>query len=168
MPHKKKVYEKRRRRKGSNLYPYKSMLEKSLHAKALKEYEYEPKSGKIQYTVPHEYNPDFIHPGQPNVLIEAKGYMQNGSADCKKYVAIAADNPEIELVFIFSRPEAKAYAQCRKRLDGTFMSLAEWCTKNNFLYFNTTNVPSDLAKGRLSVEDIRRLKEKRFAKKTRK
>jgi len=162
----KRTYEKRRRKKGSTLYPYKSRLEKSLHEKALKEYEYEPKSGKTPYAVEHEYNPDFIHPSQPNVLVEAKGYMQNGSADCKKYVAIAKCNPELELVFVFSRPEAKAYPQCRRRKDGTFLSLAEWCDKNNFLYFSTGTVPKDLAKGKLTVSDLRRLKEKRRGKTT--
>ncbi len=162
MARKKRVFEKTRRAKGHSLYPYKSRLEKSLHAAALKEYDFEPKSGKIAYEVAHVYNPDFIHPAQPNILLESKGYFQHGSADCKKYVSIAKCNPHIELIFVFSRPQAKAYAQCRRRKDGTFMSLAEWAKKNNFLYYDTTNVPKELAKGQWSVEDVRKLKEKKY------
>jgi hypothetical protein len=150
----------RRVKSRSNL-PFKSGLEKALSTAALKEYGYEPPGTRIAYQVEHMYYPDFIHPKQPDVLVEVKGYMRHGSADCKKYVAIAKTNPDKEIVFIFSNPEAKAYAQCRRRRDGTFLTLGEWAKKNGFLFFSPDKIPKSLAEGKLTVEDIRAMKIKR-------
>lgn len=152
-------YDKSKQPKTSPLYPYKSRLEKALHTGPLSQYEYEPKGSKVAYIVGHDYYPDFIHPNQPKVLVEAKGFMQNGSSDCSKYVAIAKCNPDYEIVFIFSDSKAKAYPQCRRRKDGTILSLAEWCVKSGFLYWDTHNVPNELICGQWSVTDLRILKE---------
>lgn len=156
-----------RRRKGEyhkgwkkeKMSPYKSTLEHKIATEFLSEYLYEPKGCEVGYIVPHKYIPDFIHPNQPEVLIECKGWFIKGSADCQKYISIARDNPDKELVFIFSDPLKRAYSQCRTRKDGTYMTLAEWCIKNNFMYYKADKIPRDLAKGRWSVEDIRRIKQ---------
>lgn len=140
--------------------PFKSTLEHKIATRVLTEYLYEPKGSGIEYTVPHVYNPDFIHPQQPDIIIEVKGYFIKGHSDCQKYIAVARDNPDKELVFIFSDPDKKAYGQCRERKDGTFMTLAEWSRKNNFLYFHADKVPRDLCKGRWNIDQVREYKNK--------
>lgn len=141
---------------------YKSKLEESLATSELKEYDYEPVGSGVDYQILRIYFPDFIHPDQPNVLVEAKGYFRDGFADCKKYLSVIRDNKEKELVFIFPNPEKKAYGQCKKRADGTYLSLGEWCKSHNILYFKVGDVPIGLSRGELSVDDLRAFKETLF------
>jgi len=147
-----------RGRKKRPASAYKSGLESKLAAGILKECQYEPKGCKVSYSVHSTYTPDFIHRNQPDVMIEVKGFLIHGAADCRKYISVVRDNPDKELVFIFSNPNAKAYPQCSKRKDGTFLSLGEWCKKNNILFFSTTNVPIELCTGLLGVSELRRMK----------
>ena len=142
-------------RKGSI---YKSTLEAKVAKECLQECLYEPVGSRIKYTVPHEYRPDFIHPNQPDILLEVKGYMIKGSVDCLKYVSIARDNPDKELIFIFSDPNKRAYPGVRMRKDGTYLSLGEWAQKNLLLYFSTDSIPEEIRRGEWSLEDVRRYK----------
>ena len=144
-----------RKAKGT---PYKSTLEVKVARECLCNYLYEPKESKVSYTVPHIYNPDFVHPQRPNILIEVKGYFQKGSADCQKYLSIIRDNPEKELVFLFSDPNKKAYAGCKMRKDGTYLSLAEWCYKNKIIYFTPDTFPDVLRDGVWTIEELREYK----------
>lgn len=137
---------------------YRSSLEAKLANSELIEFDYEPRNSQVAYTVPHNYFPDFIHPDQPNVIVEAKGYFRGGSADTKKYLAVIKDNPDKELVFIFPDPNKKAYPQCRMRSDGTYLSMGDWCTMHNILYFKVGNLPIGFIKGRMSVETLRSYK----------
>lgn len=159
MRYKKQYREKRVAPTRSRIYPYKSTLEYKLATEYLEGWEYEPSSAKVNYSVPHVYNPDFIHPKQPDILLEIKGYLIKGSSDCQKYLSIIRDNPDKELVFIFSDPTKRAYPQCSVRKDGSVMSLAEWCQKNDILYFQMDEIPRDFIKGRWTVEDCRKYKQ---------
>lgn len=136
---------------------FKSSLERKV-SKILKTYDYEPKDSSVSYQIPHKYYPDFVHSNNPAILIEVKGYFINGSSDSQKYLSVIRDNPDKELVFIFSDPSKKAYPQCRKRKDGTYLSLGEWCYKNNVLYFTPESLPIELIEGTLSLEELRSLK----------
>ena len=162
MKYRKQYREKHKPMARSRIHPYKSTLEYKVATEYLEGYLYEPKGSEVTYTVPHIYNPDFIHPKQPDVLIEVKGYFIKGHSDCQKYISVARDNPEKELVFIFSDPSKRAYGQCRVRKDGSFMSLAEWCMKANLLYFSMDQIPRDLLKGRMSVQDLRDYKKELY------
>lgn len=165
MRYKRKQYrEKRKPQQKSKDYPYKSSLELKVAKEYLEGYEYEPKGSHVHYTVPHIYNPDFVHPKQPDILLEIKGYFIKGSSDCAKYLSIIRDNPDKELIFIFSDPNKKAYSGCRPRRDGTTLSLGEWCRKHNVLYFAVDDMPRDLIKGRWSVADAREYKEINYSK----
>ena len=127
-------------------------------AKVLKDFLYEPKESVVSYTVLHNYVPDFVHPKQPNVLYEIKGYFIKGFGDIQKYLAVIRDNPDKELVFIFSDPNKRAYAQCRQRKDGTYMTLSEWCAKQDVLYLTPDTIPKPILKGEWGVEEIREYK----------
>ena len=136
---------------------FKSSLERKL-SKILKNYTYEPTDSAVSYSIPHKYYPDFVSLSNPCILIEVKGYFINGSADAQKYLSVIRDNPDKELIFIFSDPSKKAYPQCRKRKDGSYLSLGEWCYKNNVLYFTPESLPTELIEGTLSLEELRSLK----------
>lgn len=158
MRYKKQYREKRVAPTRSRIYPYKSTLEHKLATEYLEGWEYEPSSAKVSYSVPHVYNPDFIHPKQPDILAECKGYFIKGSADCQKYLSIIRDNPDKELVFIFSDPSKKCYSGCQPRKDGSYLSLGEWCKSHDVLYFKVTEIPKDFIKGKWSVDDCRQYK----------
>lgn len=136
---------------------FKSSLERKV-SKILKNYIYEPTDSAVSYSIPHKYYPDFVHPTNPAILIEVKGYFINGSGDAQKYLSVIRDNPDKELVFIFSDLTKKAYPQCRKRKDGSYLSLGEWCHKNNILCFTPESLPTNLLNGTMTLEELRELK----------
>lgn len=144
-------------------YPYKSSLELKAARSCLSDYDYEPSASKVAYQVAHVYNPDFVHRNCPEILIEVKGYFIKGNADCQKYLAVVRDNPDKELIFVFSDLSKKAYAQCRPRADGSVMSLGEWARRNNILAFEPETVPESLSKGLWGVEDAREYKKNLYA-----
>jgi hypothetical protein len=156
-----KVIRKRTKSKPKSFHPYRSGLEKRIASVLLNAYEYEPKEDKVEYTVPHKYLPDFVCKSDRNILIEVKGYFRYGSQEMSKYVAIKKDNPEKELVFIFSDPTKKAHSGCRVRKDGTLMTMAEWATKQGFLFYGSKEIPRVLAEGKASIEWILKEKERR-------
>ena len=127
-----------KRRKTTPKDPYKSGLERRL-ADILQLCYYE--KVKVKYTVPHTYNPDFGFPDKPWLLIEAKGRFINGSAEAKKYVEVAKQHRELEIVFILENPNTKAYPQCKPRKDGSIMTIGEWCAKNKFCFYHEKKIP---------------------------
>lgn len=146
--------------KRSKIYPYRSKLEKRLAELYLGDYQYEPKSSIVDYTVPHKYTPDFVHKKYPNVYLEVKGYFKT-SSECSKYVAVSRDNPSVELIFILDNPYKKAYPTCRKRKDGSILTIAEWCEKHKFLYYSTSDIPKAIINGDPSEHWIRNERIKR-------
>ena len=145
-------------RKKSKFHPYKSALEKKVAGRLGKEYEYEPTESKVKYSVPHVYSPDFVNPSMPSVIFEVKGYFRT-SAEASKYVHIKANNPEVELVFIFSNVMKKAYPGCRPRKDGTVLTLAEWAKKNEFLYYQEAGLPDAILEGKVTKEWVAKQRE---------
>lgn len=150
-------YNKSRTTKNKN-YPYKSSLELKAARSCLSDYDYEPSASKVAYQVAHVYNPDFVHRNCPDVLIEVKGIFIKGSSEAQKYISVIRDNPDKELVFVFSDPNKRAYAQCRQRKDGTYLTLGEWCKNHCILYFHIDDVPEAFSKGLLTVSDVREYK----------
>ena len=79
---------------------------------------------KIGYRVPaskHKYNPDFVLPN--GIVIEVKGYME--LADRKKYLAIKQSNPDIDLRFVFQKPNTRIGPRSKT-------TYAMWAEKNGF------------------------------------
>lgn len=93
-------------------------------SKILKGFDYEPFT--VPYTISRSYRPDFVHSAS-NTLVECKGYFRDG--DTKKYTSIRDSLPEgQELVFVLMAPNKKI----RK---GAKMSMAQWCDKENILWY---------------------------------
>ena len=140
-------------RKGYRKARVKRPVEKDLVKGYDSNWEYELHSGildgwehhvdKVEYTVKHKYEPDFVRVIKGNkILLEAKGRFWD-SAEYSKYVWIAKALPDdIELVFLFANPNAPM-PQAKVRKDGTKRSHAEWADANNFRWFSEDSIPDD-------------------------
>jgi len=110
---------------------YDSKLELELHQGILSEYEHHPE--KLHYHIDHSYEPDFVHPEEPNLLIEVKGRFRD-SSEASKYLWIQKCNPDYEIIFIFENPNTPMPFS-KRRKDGTKLSHGEWATKNGFRWY---------------------------------
>jgi len=146
-------------RKKKAYHPYRSALEKRIATKLDQTYAYESKDGKVHYVIPHVYNPDFVHPDAPDVLLEVKGYFRD-SKEAKKYVHIKKDNPDKELIFIFYNVDKKCHGNCRPRKDGSVLTIREWLEKHQFLYYLEREMPNELITGDLTQEWITKERER--------
>jgi hypothetical protein len=143
------------RKKKPSYAPFRSAFEKRVSKKLADSYLYEPAGIRLDYTISHRYQPDFVHPKSEGILLEVKGYFRDAS-EARKYVAVKRDNPDIELIFIFNNPDKKAHPNCRPRKDGTVMTLHEWCMKEGFLYYHERELPDEILEGRMNWSWIQR------------
>ncbi len=99
--------------KKRNRWAYRSGLEREV-AKELKlanaDYEYEPKDGKIEYTVPesyHKYTPDFVIKTKSGkiIIVETKGIWD--SEDRRKHLLIRQQHPDLDIRFVFTRSKSR-------------------------------------------------------------
>lgn len=139
--------------------PFRSALEKRIAGKIHEDFSYEPKSGKVEYVIPHVYCPDFVHPDAPDVMIEVKGYFRD-SKEAKKYVHIKKDNPWKELIFIFYNVDKKCHSNCRPRKDGSVLTIREWLEKHKFLYYLERELPNEITNGCITPEWITQERER--------
>ncbi len=73
-------------------------------------YSYEPKDGKIEYTVPesyHKYTPDFVitNPSGKQFIVETKGIWDH--ADRYKHLLIRRQHPDLDIRFVFTRSKSR-------------------------------------------------------------
>jgi hypothetical protein len=108
-------------------YGFKSGLEENIsiqiESKGIK-VEYE--SEKVSYTIPasqHTYNPDFKLPN--GIFVETKGRFV--AADRKKHLLVKAQNPTLDIRFVFSNSKNKI-SKASKTTYG------DWCDKNDIVY----------------------------------
>lgn len=106
---------------------YRSGLEDKV-AKALEALGIDPKyeEYKIKYKVPERtatYTPDFQLPN--GIFVETKGRFV--VADRQKHLLIKAQQPELDIRFVFSNSKAKISK-------GSKTSYADWCDKYGFIY----------------------------------
>ena len=81
---------------------------------------------KISYVIPeskHTYTPDFVLPN--GIIIESKGRFV--LEDRKKHLLIKAQQPHLDIRFIFTNSKQKI-------LKGSRTTYGMWCDKNGFLY----------------------------------
>jgi len=81
---------------------------------------------KVKYTKPARastYTPDFQLPN--GVIIETKGRFV--TADRQKHILVKAQNPELDIRFVFSNSRAKI-----SKTSAT--TYADWCRKHGFLF----------------------------------
>jgi hypothetical protein len=149
----------KKKKKAPRYTPYKSALEKRVAGSLSKGYTYEPKSSKLKYMIPHTYTPDFVNPDTPNIYLEVKGYFRT-SAEASKYVHIALNNPDVEIIFIFHNANKKAHPNCRPRKDGSILTLHEWCNNKGFLYYLEKELPPEIVKGKITGEWLKQERKK--------
>jgi hypothetical protein len=86
---------------------------------------------KVRYTRPeshHTYTPDFIIKTRgtgKTLIVETKGIFD--ADDRKKHLLVRSNNPELDIRFVFSNPNARL----RK---GSPTTYAIWCKKEGFLF----------------------------------
>jgi len=75
---------------------------------------------KVPYVIKHTYNPDFILDN--GIIIEAKGYFRPG--DIPKMRAVKAQNPELDIRFVFM--------DAQKKITGQKSTHAQWAERHGF------------------------------------
>ncbi len=80
------------------------------------------------------YTPDFIL--ENGVIIETKGRFL--AIDRRKHLAIQKQHPKLDIRFVFTNSKSKLYK-------GAKSTYGQWCTKNNFRYYDRI-IPEDWLK----------------------
>ncbi|MGL5579356.1 MAG: hypothetical protein ACRDCE_00055 [Cetobacterium sp.] len=124
--------------------PYDSIFEKQMHETVLADCRFHLKEDKVEYSVVHTYEPDFVYEKDGKIfLIETKGRFRD-SAEASKYIWIRKVLPEnTELIFIWERP-GTAFPFSKRRKDGTRATHKEWADKNGFRNWDRTCFQLDL------------------------
>ena len=141
-------------KRTADWYPYKNEYEYNL-AQVLVTWTYEDKAARVEYIIPKTYNPDFTNQKYPWLLIEAKGFFLGGKEEARKYVEMRRCNPEKQVFFIFEDPYKAPYSGCKKRKDGSIMTLAEWAANNSFPFCQASKIPPWLVDNTLSADQLR-------------
>ena len=128
-------FKKRYAPKKDNLIkgtPYDSLFEKQIHERLLQDARFHDKSDRVDYQVPHYYEPDFVLEKEGKVFyIETKGRFRD-SSEARKYIFVRENLPEgAELVFIWEKANT-VFPFAKKRKDGTKATHGEWADKNGF------------------------------------
>lgn len=117
-------------RKSAIVAGYRSGLEQDLSEwlskNSTKKFKYE--IVKLKYVQPetkHTYTPDFSFDDNPNMFIETKGRFV--ASDRKKHLLLKAQNPDLDVRFVFSRPSTRISKKSNT-------SYADWCEKNGFKF----------------------------------
>lgn len=108
----------KRKRKGE----FASPLERSVWAKLdHKTTKYEPEV--INYTIKHEYTPDFVvtRKDGSKIYLEVKGWLRY--EDQRKMRAVKEDNPDLDIRFYFPKDQKVHLSK---------MLNSEWCKKHGF------------------------------------
>jgi hypothetical protein len=129
--------------------PYKNEFEWKI-AGSLPEADYEDKSRVVPYHIDCKYNVDFTFKDKPWLLIEAKGRFMDGSKEARKYIWVKRCHPDMEILFIFSNVNNKAYPGCKRRKDGSYLTMGEWAAKNSFLSYSFKHLPPFVRDGSIT------------------
>jgi len=91
-------------------------------------YQYE--SDRIDYVTKSRYTPDFSLSN--GVIIETKGFFK--PRDRSKHIAIKAQNPELDIRFVFQRNNTLT-----RKSSTTY---GDWCDKHGFQWCIFPNIPT--------------------------
>lgn len=101
------------------------------------DFEYEPKDGKLTYTIPetkHLYTPDYVIKGT-NLIIEYKGLFDN--SDRNKQLLLKKQHPDKTVIIVFQNPRLKIYK-------GSPTTVAMWCDKNGITWTTRENLKTTI------------------------
>lgn len=112
--------------------PYDSIFEKNIHERLLQEARFHNKEDRVNYSVPHYYEPDFVlEKAGVTYYIETKGRFRD-STEARKYIFIRENLPkDSELVFIWEKANT-VFPFAKRRKNGTKATHEEWANKNGF------------------------------------
>ena len=97
---------------------------------------------KIPYTIPKNYNTDFIKEiAGRTILLESKGRFWDADEYSKYRHCRDHLPPNYEIVFLFMNPKAPM-PRARVRKCGTKLSHAEWADKNGFRGYTKDTLPA--------------------------
>jgi len=88
---------------------------------------YEPFFMRYRPHAAKRYTPDIVLPN--GIIIEAKGYFD--AADRTKHLIIKQENPDLDVRFVFQRPENRLSPASKTTYVG-------WCKRWGFLYADTS------------------------------
>lgn len=114
-----------KRKKRSTKSKYRSGAEKTfadMLTKCRIKFEYEKE--KISYVIEKKYTPDFS-PDKYPFHLEVKGYFR--ATDRQKHLAIKDQQPDVDVRFVFVRPENKIHPK-------STTTYADWCDRHGFLW----------------------------------
>lgn len=128
-----------KRKKRAPPTKYKSRLEKLIADKLGPDYPYESQTIKfVQPAKKRTYKPDFEI--SPVKFIEVKGRLK--PEDRMKHLWIKEQHPEVEVYFIFGRPQNRLY----KNSSTTY---AQWAEENGFEWVSASDpIPNHWLKGK--------------------
>lgn len=123
--------------------PYSSWFEHDFHKK-FPQLEYE--DIRFSYVSKHTYLPDF-RSVSGYYWFELKGRFRS-SAEAKKYLDIrdCLFDGEAEIVFVLYDPNTKM-PNAKRRRDGTFATMREWCERHNFKYCTVNTIKKEWING---------------------
>lgn len=119
--------------------PYDSMFEKNMHEGPLADCLFHSSEHKVQYLIPHSYEPDFVHiVDGKTYLIETKGrFRDNVEAAKYKWIREALNPEQYEIIFIWDKAQTR-FPFAKRRKDGTYLTHMEWADKENFRNWDQT------------------------------
>ena len=94
---------------------------------------YEPPDGKLHYTLPKRYIPDFVLPN--GIVIEAKGYFT--SADRTKMLRVQKENPGVDIRFLFMRANNRLTKSPNSR------TYWQWAEQHGFQWKEGDTIPKE-------------------------
>lgn len=112
---------------------YRSAFEAAVAANAVGPVEYEPAAGRVTYTIPAVYTPDFVLPN--GILVECKGYLP--ASDRRKLLAVLeeARYQGLELRLVFQDAS-------RKLTRSGKATYGDWATRHGIPWAETMIPPS--------------------------
>jgi len=88
-------------KKINYFHPYKNGFEAAIAKDLGADYEYEPKSCRLAYTIEHVYVPDFVD-HKNKIIREGKGLWD--AEDRRKIKAVKAAHPDYTIIMVFQKP----------------------------------------------------------------
>lgn len=110
---------------------YRSGFEELCHNVLGESYAFEPY--KVQYSVLHEYTPDFVN---GDIVVECKGFFRAG--DRQKYKAINSALKAMgkRFVFLFQTPDKQV-------AKGSNQTMAQWAERQDIPWFDLEIILAD-------------------------
>lgn len=119
---------------AKKVYTQSSVFDSKAEYRVHQEFEgltHHPKD-KVEYVIHHTYTADYLTP--TGHLLEVKGYL--APEDRAKYIAIKRCHPEVNIVFLFTKPNETISKASRT-------TYGEWAKKCGFEWYTLETFPPE-------------------------